>query len=508
MLWIGIHFPSLAIEAFGLTPCADADDGGQPLAVGARGVLLQVCPRARAQGLTAGMKRATAMALLPRLLLRDRDPALERDALARAATWAQQFTPSVSLQCNQLDEQPAAAGLVLEVAPSLRLFGGLQALVDRLREGLRQLGLDGSIGCAPTATGAWWMARHRDGLCATDPGTLEARLDSLPVTVIERAAGHLDVLASLGVATVQQLRALPRAGLARRFGPALLREIDQAFGRAPDVRAWFETPSAFAARLELPAPIDDTHALLLAARRLLSSLGGWLAARQAAASAITLSLVHEEPPDTRLVLQPAEPSASEARLAALLRERLAILRLRAPVGALRLDCDQIVACATRSGSLFPMPDEARESLGRLVEQLQARLGRDRVLLLAERADHRPERACQLERASFEALMPGDIRGARRAAEPLPAHGGALPRPLWLLERAQPLLERQQRPWLKGPLTLLAGPERIETGWWDGHLVQRDYFIATDDDGLLLWIYRERPARDQAAVGWFLQGRFG
>ena len=211
MLWIGIHFPSLAIEAFGLAPCAGPCDADQAFAVCAQGVLLEVCPQARAQGLSTGMPRATALALLPALLLRDRDPLRERDTLMQAATWALQFTPSVSLQREPPGDHPTAAGLLLEVAPSLRLFGGLPSLLSRLRDGLRQLGLSGSIGCALTATGAWWMARHRDGWCATDPNELAARLDSLPVTVIDHAAAHLDVLASIGVCTVQQLRALPRA---------------------------------------------------------------------------------------------------------------------------------------------------------------------------------------------------------------------------------------------------------------------------------------------------------
>jgi protein ImuB len=506
MLWIGIHFPSLAIEAFGQPPPTRHGDDAPALAVCAQGVVLQACPRAQAQGVAPGMKRATALALLPRLLLRDRDPALEHDTLTQAANWALQFTPSVSLQNPPRDDQPAAAGLLLEVAASLRLFGGLPSLQARLREGLARLGLRSTIGCAPTATGAWLMARHRDGLSASEPADLEALLDSLPVSVLESAASHLDVLETLGVRSLRDLRALPRAGLARRFGAVMLREIDRAFGRAPEPRAWFEATAVFSARLELPAALDDAPSLLAAARRLLSSLCGWLAARQAAACAVTLSLTHDDPPVTTLTLQPAEPSASEARLTALLRERLAATRLRAPADTLRLDCDTIVACATRSGNLFPMQDQAREGLGRLVEQLQARLGRDRVLLLTERADHRPERACRLERASFEALS--SDAGTRRKHGVPPAPQAELPRPLWLLEQPKPLTERQQRPWLKGPLALLAGPERIETGWWDGHLVQRDYFIATDDDGLLLWIYRERPSQDQAGAGWFLQGRFG
>jgi protein ImuB len=55
---------------------------------------------------------------------------------------------------------------------------------------------------------------------------------------------------------------------------------------------------------------------------------------------------------------------------------------------------------------------------------------------------------------------------------------------------------------------LAGPERIEGGWWDGHLVQRDYFIAEDESHSLLWVFRERPGGGATRPGWFLQGRFG
>ena len=55
-----------------------------------------------------------------------------------------------------------------------------------------------------------------------------------------------------------------------------------------------------------------------------------------------------------------------------------------------------------------------------------------------------------------------------------------------------------------PLQIVSGPERIEAGWWDADLAARDYFIARDQGGALLWIYRTRLA---APGGWFLQGRF-
>jgi len=184
-------------------------------------------------------------------------------------------------------------------------------------------------------------------------------------------------------------------------------------------------------------------------------------------------------------------------------------------------------------------------LDRLVsEQLQARLGHDHVLRLRLQSDHRPEKASALAQTGIDGLVEADAqprrpslaagsgRASRRPPFPVGNGGvsqgsatasdrhvqtkhpeaiaeiGVLPRPLWLLERPQPLGERQQRPWLQGPLTLLAGPERIETGWWDGELIQRDYFIAGDTEGVLFWIYRERLPGDGMAAGWFLQGRFG
>ena len=81
--------------------------------------------------------------------------------------------------------------------------------------------------------------------------------------------------------------------------------------------------------------------------------------------------------------------------------------------------------------------------------------------------------------------------------------------MWLLPQAQPLPERQSRPLLDGrPLQLLCGPERIEAGWWDAALAERDYFIAQAGDGALVWIYRARLPLSASAPGWFLQGRFG
>lgn len=85
-------------------------------------------------------------------------------------------------------------------------------------------------------------------------------------------------------------------------------------------------------------------------------------------------------------------------------------------------------------------------------------------------------------------------------------------PTWLLATPLKLAVRRDCPLYQGPLTLLAGPQRIEAAWWDT-MALRDYFLAHSAQAGLLWIYRERlTARridgDKQAGAWYLHGVFG
>ena len=523
MLWLGVCLPGLPLEVFAHPEgtCASL------LAVCSRVAVLQANATARERGVHTGMKRAAALALSADLRLIERDPVLENQVLRQVACWALQFTPSVSLQPPAAQTAPGGAlpdsGLLMEVEPSLRLFGGHEALVTLIGQGLAEQGLSVRIGSAPTATGAWLLARHRHGACALDEARLNARLADLPVTLLEQALPHLDSLASVGVRTVKELIRLPRAGLARRFSSDLLIELDRAFGHRPDPRPWFEAPASFHARLELLAQVNDAQALLFAARRLVVQLAGWLAARHAAVPGLDLLIEHDGIEPTVLALRMAEPSRDPERITTLLREKLAVTRLQAPAHTLRIDCDTVVALADTSASLFPMPQNARDGFGRLVERLQARLGREHVQRVLLARDHRPEAAWRFQpvdlahaatsgasgaSGALRASQASRVRGPSPSRTPEPPAAPTLPRPLWLRSRPIPIAERNNRPYWHGPLSLLAGPERIESGWWDDALVRRDYFIATDDAHALLWIYRERLPDADSGQGWFIHGHFG
>lgn len=488
MLWIAVCLPELPLEA-----CAA---GAAPFAIGDAQRILHVNRAAAAAGVAAGMRRATAAALCPRLALRARDPAREQAALEAVARWALRFTPNVALvsppQNPLADEAPA--GVLLEVAGSLRLFGGRARLLAELRRGLSKQGHAARVATAPVPHAAWILARAGDDLEARSVAELPQVLSPLPAWLLGPGRAHWEALRSVGIAHIGDLLPLPRTAVARRFSEALLDELDRALGKKADPRAWFVAPECFEARLELAARVDDAEALLFAARRLIVQMSGWLAGRCATTRALVFGLVHEGRAPTVLPLRLASASNDDARFSAVLREVLGKLRLAAPVYELRLRCDDVVAAAPFAGELFPAGGAEQENLAQLIERLQARLGREQVVRLRPHADHRPELAFCADAVNAP------------AARTQPALSGP-PRPLWLLPAPVALAERDHVPLCGTPLTLVAGPERIESGWWDGRWVERDYFVARDADGALAWIFRPRAPDPSLRQGWYLHGRF-
>lgn len=387
----------------------------------------------------------------------------------------------------------------MEVSGSLRLFGGERALHERIVAGATDLGW-AQCAAAPTALGALALARcGRSGAWSIG---LEALLDGLPLDSLREVAAEAAWLSRLGCRHLGDVRRLPRAGLARRSERALLQTLGQAYGEEPWSAPWLTLPEVFEARLELPGRVESAPALMFGARRLLLQLCGWLAARQAGLRSFVLRWRHDfhrrdDPPLGELPVRTAEPTRQAGHLLRLLGEWLAQARLAAPVGELSLFCDEIEPLVEATPSLLPGAVEAveGESLAQLIERLSARLGSAQVCRPVPRSDHRPE-AQQTWRPAAQDDAPAMV--------PWPS----MPQPAWLLSEPLPLATRRDRPQLHGDLTILAGPHRIEAGWWDtpGTAAARDYCVAWNERAGLVWIYRER--RLEEGGGWFLHGRFG
>jgi protein ImuB len=546
-LWLALHLPLLSLEAWRATLPHEPAPGAQarPLALVAGHQVSHLDARAAARGIRPGMKRATALALAADLLIGQADPARDAAALQAVAHAALAFTPAVALE--------GEATVLLEVHAVLRLFGGPPALLQRLRAALAPLGHRLQIAAAPTALGAALLARwapaDRGNLVAgphvARRDALALLLDAAPLWQLGPGREHREALQGMGLHALGDLCALPRAGLARRFGEGLLDDLDRAYGRRPDPRRWLELPEHFECRLELFARAETAEQVLAGAGVLLARLVAWAQGRHGRIGAFTLAMQHEPRHGaavaaTELRVELAEPSLDAAHLQLLLRERLARVTLAAPTLELRLRCRDLVAAAPPNGELFPTRQTEHEGLLRLLERLRARLGDAQVLRLQPVADHRPERASRAVPAlgapaaaaggarwpaapAARGPAPGSVaaQATPGAAPAVPAAAPAAPaapsaplaaelllRPAWLLPEPLPLAARGAQPLLDGhPLQLVAGPERIESGWWDGEPVTRDYFVGQAADGSLVWLWRGRLPDAAGEPTWFLQGRF-
>jgi len=466
-----------------------------PSAVVARGRVQVADTAAVAAGVRAGQKLSTALGLQPGLTVFERDAGREQQALDNLACWAGRFTPTISLQPPDT--------LLLEIGGCLRLFGGSEAIIAAVLAGCAEQAYSVRWAAAPTPLGARWLARADSG-SAVDAAGLPAALAALPCTVPGWPGDVENRLQSFGLRWLGDLRQLPAAGLRRRLGNGPLDDLLRAWGDLPDPQRSFIFPESFAVAIELPARVEHAEALVFAGQRLFAALAGWLAGRQLLVRRCTLQLSHDDGPPTALALNFAEPAADEGRFLRLLREHLGRLQLTAPVEALRLQADELVA---RSGASIPLFEQAASGEGALacLERLRARLGEGMVQVLGEAADHRPECATQARDAIFnfgQNIGPTVAFGEKSAQ---PAAIGRH-RPLWLLPTPQALAEQAGGPHWHGPLKLLSRAERLESGWWDDGEggaagdVRRDYFVARNPLGQWAWVFRN-------ADGWFLHGLF-
>ena len=463
-------------------------------------------------------------------------PLMDNAAAQRAVgNIALGFTPRVAL----LDE-----AVLMDVTGSLRLFGGLARLMGLLSQQLTGFfesnRLAAQVNRAQGATSLIALGRLRAIYPAT--GKSFGRVADLPMHTLSAARPHLSVLARIGCRTWDDLLRLPRDGVARRFGAALLEALDRARGSVPDHYEWLTLPEQFDEKIELDALVINAPALMAGAEKLLVNLQAWLLGRQSGLSALKLiwhlDKRRDVPPTGELEIRTANPAQDLRHVARMVSEHLAQQQLPAPVHSLTLQSlvtEKLVDSAVATGSLLMEARQQGDSAALLIERLSARLGEANVLAWQPLADHRPE---QMQRwVSARSVMPSAIKsiaacarfdwvGGNKHIKKRPKTSPTdllLTRvealyPTWLLSEPIQLATFGNSPVYQGKLQRLAGPQRLEaTGWLmksceaDKPPAIRDYFIYRNQQGALLWIYSERlaitPTASVQPRAWYLHGFF-
>jgi protein ImuB len=406
------------------------------------------------------MAREASAALLQQLCLR-----------------AQTFTSFVSI------EPPNA--LLLEIKGSVRLFGSLPRLHADIDACWRQLALPAQSATAPSTLAALWLARAGDPLQIEDVEALPRHLAKVPLACTAWDDELLQTLRAMGVTRLGELMRLPRAGLARRLHPARVQDLDIALARQSAPRRAFVPRERFRERCDFDTEIEHVAYLEKALEPLIERCAQFLLKRQAGVQALQLRLRHRTAPPTRVPLGLASITSERRRLSDVLCQKLRRLELKAPVRGMELISGPLRGLPASSLDAFAGLTRAgsRDSAPQLVERLRARLGEEAVYGVCLNPEHRPEAAWRR------------VHDLRLTAAPKVEEGMIdqdMPRPVWLLNEPLPLPKPE----------ILQGPERIESGWWDGKGVARDYYVARPSHGIRLWVFQERHSKR-----WFVHGVF-
>ncbi len=466
MLWACILLPHLALD--GILRRRATDD---PLvlvdgAVNARQIVA-VNDSARNAGLRIGQRLIAAHALLATF------EALPLDHQA-ADRWHRFLAATAYRYSSEVSLLPHA--IVLEVSHSLGLFGPWPRLEATLRSDFAALGFRHRIAVAPTPHAAHVLAGVGDGQAVLAPQHLHAALQSVPMRKSRLPAASIEALSGMGIRTLGQLLGLPRDGLRRRFGADLLQAIDRLFGELPAGLDLYRPPDVFDLRIELSHEVENIAALVFPLRRMTGDLGAYLAGRDGGVQRFQLRLEHRGNRTTHVQVGLLSPERDGGVLFELARGRLEQVQLPEPVLALRLIARDLPSFVPTGRDLFDERPANALPIEQLRERLRARLGDGSVYRLGSTTDPRPERA-------------------QAVAEPATTYHEPHPRPTWLLGRPIPL---------RGPAPrILAGPERLETGWWDGAEACRDYYVVETSLGQHAWAFCQPGERS----GWMLQGWF-
>ena len=467
-LWAALYLPQLALEV--LRGHEEESPWVVVELVQGRQVVHAASALAAASGVVAQMPLASAYALCPELGTEWRDVEAEQSAMTLLADWAGRYTSMVSL---------APRALLLEIGASLKLFGGLEALLEDMAREQVVLGHYLVQAVAPTPQAALLLSRCGGGR-VLEREALRTALGAIPLAALPVTDKQAALFQRLGLDALRDIWRLPRDGLSRRFGVEFTDYLAQLLGERAEPRQAHLSAASFCAAWSFPLETDNMTFILHGIRSLLPALVRFMRSRQLALNTVQLRFYHSGRAASQISVGMQQLCSEEVHLFSLIEARLEAEFLAAPVLELELVADEFHTFVATAPGLFELGEGEAPQWRQLLDQLQVRLGAEAVRRLAVRSEHRPERAWRY--------------GEGEPSVTLPSTGE---RPLWLLPEPQPM------PNAPGNLRLCSDPERIEGGWWDEADVRRDYYVALDGSGRRLWVFRD--LRDGA---WYLHGLFG
>jgi protein ImuB len=365
-------------------------------------------------------------------------------------------------------------------------------------------------------------------------------LAELPAAALRIDEATAAAIAEVGIDTIGGVLALSPRSLASRFPPLLRRRLAEFQGHVAEP---IVPPGGEALPQESQAFDFPVRTVDLDEQQLIGLIDGLvgrclapLVARGEGVLALQVRIEHAARMAAPTVIDVGlfRPTASRSHLVELVRLRLGRQRLPGEIDGVAVEVIAAGAVSCRQRLLFGggtkglEASDADAEVAMLLDRLAGRLGRAAVCEPQLVGDAQPEHAWIAAPPSGRPATVGQPASGRPSSRDRVSRSGArgyavpraLPvgrRPIWMPPRPVPL------DGLEGEVMAIApegpparfrlgdvphrvvqahGPERIETAWWRGPTVRRDYYVVETDSGERFWLFRR--LRDG---GWFLHGMF-
>ncbi|HEV3339658.1 MAG TPA: DNA polymerase Y family protein [Pirellulales bacterium] len=454
----------------------------------------------------------------------------DREALASLVPWCEHFSPSVGVDTTEPLES-----LFLDVTGLAGLFHGEESLVEHVQREFGRRGLTTRAVLADTPGAAWGLARYgkmAQPSLVVPPGQTLAELSPLPVEALRLNSDCVETLKDLGLRRVGQLLPFSRESLAARFGPELLLRLDQASGAVEEVIVADHPEPTVEAEWIFEHPTDREEVIRQVFQRQLEQITRELAPRRQGVQELVCRWRGETGTSGEITVGLYRASASPRHLAELIdvQWEAARRKLAEPLASVSISVTAAAALECRQQELFERryegdaPYDPRQT-ALLIDRLSSRLGRSSVVRARLLPEAQPELAWRYEPLvggpKRRSNRPRDVLRGVRVRQPGKKRSASkdslfrpwpLVRPLSLAVRplgvevvsmathGSPLAfvfldqqHRVQRTW---------GPERIQTGWWRGRSVRRDYYRVETTAGRWFWLFRQLTDNR-----WYLHGTF-
>lgn len=443
-MWLCVYFPALLIPK----------DSSEPVAIynEQQNYIVQLNEAAKQHGVELNMGLGSACALCANLHIVPYCQKQEYLKLSQLALRLYQLNSDICLEDSNV--------LLIRCDRHYYYYGGQSVLLRILLNKISQHFTPYHYATANTPEQAIVLAKARIDRVLSNQDVLSV-LHQLATTQLGFDKKTQQQFARVGIRSVAALFALPMPDLAGRFSQQTIRYLYALKGTQPTTRNFFTPPNRFNETLPLPFDMDNHSHLLVSAKSLLDVLETYLRSRNQVATQIEFVFTDNQKGTYPLPIKSGQAKYYAADWLALLTLMLEKTRFSQPIRQMQLTCENPMSCSVSNDDFFVSNHTVLEA-HKLFDLLRTRLG--------EEAFHTPDTS------SFDLCKN------------------------WPSDAATPTFFALQPQPLKQHGRIIAGPQRLQTLWWQAPM-KRDYFLLETKQSERLWVFRDNHKN------WFLHGWF-